>query len=89
MSNDHQSKLLEEQRACNAKIDALRTESKRKEAEWRDETEALRQTKDAKIRQTEREKEDQRHQYEVKVNDLDSKIKSKCAVFSDKVFINK
>ena len=68
--------MLEEQRACNAKVDALRADNKRKEAEWRDETEALRQAKDAKIRQVEREKEDQRHQYEVKVNDLDSKIKS-------------
>ncbi len=76
MSNEHQAKLLEEQRACNAKVDALRADNKRKEAEWRDETEALRQAKDAKIRQVEREKEDQRHQYEVKVNDLDSKIKS-------------
>lgn len=39
--------------------------------------ETLRTQKDAKIRQMEREKEDQRHQYEVKANDLDSKIKSK------------
>jgi hypothetical protein len=77
MSNEHQAKLLEEQRSCNAKVDALRADNKRKEGEWRDETEALRQAKDAKIRQVEREKEDQRHQYEVKVNDLDSKIKSK------------
>ena len=77
MSNEHQAKMLEEQRSCNAKVDALRADNKRKEGEWRDETEALRQAKDAKIRQVEREKEDQRHQYEVKVNDLDSKIKSK------------
>lgn len=87
MSNEHQNKLLDEQRAFNTKIDALRADNKRKEAEWRDETEALRQTKDAKIRQVEREKEDQRHQYEVKVNDLDSKIKSKagdCFFISNK-----
>jgi hypothetical protein len=39
--------------------------------------ETLRVTKDARIRAIEREREDQRNAYEAKINDLESKIRSK------------
>ncbi len=51
--------------------------------------EALRTQKDAKIRQMDRDKEDQRHQYEVKLNDLDSKIKSKIFPFINPCLLNR
>jgi hypothetical protein len=39
--------------------------------------EALRQQKDARLRQAERDREDQRNQYETRINALDAQIKSK------------
>ena len=39
------------------------------------EIETLRQQRDSRIRQLEREKEDQRSAYELRISELDSKIK--------------
>lgn len=59
------------------KLEELRAENKAKEDKWAQEIETLRVTKDARIRSLEREKEDQRSAYETKINDLESKIRSK------------
>lgn len=77
MSNEHTAKLLEAEKSFHEKIEALRRENKDSSEKSTLDTESLRQQKDAKIRQMEREKEDQRNLYEVRINDLDSKIKSK------------
>jgi len=77
ISNDSQQKLLEAERGNHAKLEALRAENKGKEERWAQEIEALRVTKDARIRSIEREREDQRSAYESKINELDSKIRSK------------
>jgi len=77
LSNDNQAKLLDAERNYHEKIETLRRENKQHMDQSASDTESLRQQKDAKIRQSEREKEDQRNSYEVRINDLDSKIKSK------------
>jgi hypothetical protein len=69
--------LLESERAHHEKLEELRAENKAKEDRWAQELETLRVTKDARIRSLEREKEDQRGAYETKMNDLESKIRSK------------
>jgi len=55
----------------------MRCEGKRKEDQAASDIETLRSQKDAKIRQQERDKEDQRSQYEVKINNLESNVRSK------------
>jgi hypothetical protein len=47
-----------------------------KEDKLKADLEALRQQKDAKIRQGEREREEQRNAYELKINGLEVQIKS-------------
>jgi hypothetical protein len=58
-------------------LEALRADNKAKEDKWAQDLETLRVTKDARIRAIEREREDQRNAYELKINDLESKIRSK------------
>ena len=77
MSNENQQRTLETEKNFHAKIESFRFENKTKEDQWAQEIEALRITKDAKVRQLEREKEDQRDQYEKRINDLENKIRSK------------
>lgn len=77
MSNEHQQKLLEAEKSCHDKIETMRRENKAKEDRWAADTEALRQQKDARIRQIEREREEARSTYETKINDLESKIRSR------------
>lgn len=48
-----------------------------KEDRWAQELETLRVTKDAKIRSQEREREQQRADNEARINDLESKVRSK------------
>lgn len=69
--------MLESERVQHEKLEELRAENKAKEDKWAQEIETLRVTKDARIRSLEREKEDQRSAYETKINDLESKIRSK------------
>lgn len=69
--------MSESERAHHEKLEGLRAENKAKEDRWAQELETLRVTKDARIRSLEREKEDQRSAYEIKINDLESKIRSK------------
>ena len=68
---------MDAERTYHAKIEALRAENKAKEDKWGQDLETLRVTKDARIRAIEREREDQRNAYEAKINDLESKIRSK------------
>lgn len=77
MSNENQQKLLENEQKSHSLLDAARKENKEREDRWANELETLRQQKDSRIRALEREKEDQRNVYELKINDLDSKLKSK------------
>ena len=79
MSNEQTQKLLEAESACHDKIEALRKENKLKEDKWAQDTESLRQQKDARIRSIEREKEDQRSNFELKINELEGKVRSKCS----------
>ena len=65
------------ERTNHAKLEALRADNKAKEDKWAQDLETLRVTKDARIRAIEREREDQRNAYELKINDLESKIRSK------------
>jgi hypothetical protein len=58
-------------------MEALRADNKAKEDKWAQDLENLRVTKDARIRAIEREREDQRNAYELKINDLESKVRSK------------
>ena len=70
------------ERTSHAKLEALRSENKAKEDRWAQELETLRVTKDAKIRSQEREREQQRADYEARVNDLESKVRSKALTSS-------
>jgi hypothetical protein len=58
VNNENQQRLLELERSYNEKVDSLRRENKNKEDQWNNEMESLRSTKDMKIRQLEREKEE-------------------------------
>ena len=69
--------MLEAERSHHQKLEGLRADNKAKEDRWAQELETLRVTKDARIRALEREKEDNRNAYETKINDLESKIRSK------------
>lgn len=77
LSNESQSRLLETERTFHSKLDAARAEHKQQEDKLKADLESLRQQKDAKIRQGEREREEQRNAYELKINGLDNQIKSK------------
>ena len=68
---------MDAERTHHAKMEALRADNKAKEDKWAQELETLRSAKDARIRAIEREREDQRNAYELKINDLESKIRSK------------
>ena len=68
---------MDAERTNHAKLEALRADNKAKEDKWAQDLETLRVTKDARIRAIEREREDQRNAYELKINDLESKIRSK------------
>ena len=71
MSNESSQKLLAAETSHHDKIEALRRENKQKEDSWNAQLEQLRKDKDAKIRQIEREKEEQRNTYETKINILE------------------
>ena len=77
LSDESTSKLLDTERSHHEKIEALRRENKQAAEQNQADLESLRQQKDSKIRQIEREREEQRNIYELKINDLDNKIKSK------------
>lgn len=68
---------MEAERIYKAKLDVLRAENKANEDRWAQDAETLRITKDAKIRAQEKEKEQQRTEYETKINDVESKVRSK------------
>jgi hypothetical protein len=68
---------LDAERTNHAKLEALRADNKTKEDKRAQELETLRSAKDARIRAIEREREDQRNTYELKINDLESKVRSK------------
>ena len=70
---------MDAERTFHAKLEALRADNKAKEDKWAQDLETLRVTKDARIRAIEREREDQRNAYELKINDLESKVRSKTA----------
>jgi hypothetical protein len=69
--------LLEAERSHHEKLETLRRDCKQRDEQNAADIESLRQQKDSKIRQIEREREEQRNVYELKINDLDGKIKSK------------
>lgn len=77
MSAESQAKLLEAERVYHQKAEAARGEAKAREEQLAAELEALRQQKDARIRQGERDREEQRNAYELRINALDAQIKSK------------
>lgn len=60
LSNDNQVKLLDAERTFHEKLEQLRRENKAREDQSAADTEALRQQRDSRIRQLEREKEEQR-----------------------------
>ena len=80
MSADHHSHLAEAEKTAFDKVEAMRRECKQKEDRWAADIEALRQDKDLRIRLLDREREDQRSQYELKINDLESKLRSKISL---------
>ncbi len=69
--------MLEAERTYNSKLEAARNENKNAGERAAAEIETLRVSKDARIRAIEREKEEQRNVYESRINEMDSKIKSK------------
>ena len=60
LTNDNQVKLLDAERTFHEKLEQLRRENKAREDQSDADTEALRQQRDSRIRQLEREKEEQR-----------------------------
>lgn len=68
---------MEAERNFHSKLEAARTENKTAADRAAQELETLRVSKDARIRTQEREKEEQRNVYESRINEMDSKIKSK------------
>jgi Growth-Arrest-Specific Protein 2 Domain len=77
MANEHHQRLLEAEKNAHEKVEAMRRESKAKEDRWANDLEQLRQEKDSRLRQLDREREEQRAAYELRINDLDSKLRSK------------
>jgi hypothetical protein len=68
---------LDAEKSYHTKLEAARADNKQREDKLKADLETLRQQKDAKIRQSEREREEQRSLYETKINSLEHQIKSK------------